>query len=55
MTLFSLSFCKLAFVIELFRHGARGPLTTLWNGNQQAYQFGQLLPSGMRQHYIFGQ
>lgn len=46
---------KLEYVVEVHRHGARGPLNDYWNGKDQKYYWGQLVPSGMREHYILGQ
>ena len=43
-------------VIEIFRHGARGPLKNTYNPNQTYWgdNLGQLTPIGMRMHYLLG-
>jgi hypothetical protein len=50
--------CKLRFVYEIFRHGARSPIG-LDNykdilGQKWSYGDGELTPIGMRQHYLLG-
>jgi len=40
-------------IIQIFRHGARGPLTD-YDSSWPSYQWGQLTPVGLRQHYILG-
>lgn len=54
----SLANCKVLFVFEVFRHGARGPLylknnldvlNQYWDNEQE------LTYSGMREHYLLGQ
>lgn len=39
---------KLEMVIEVFRHGARGPLHEFYDGAQQKYMWGELTSVGMR-------
>jgi len=43
-------------VIEIFRHGARGPLNETYNPkpNEWGNDIGQLTPVGMRMHYLLG-
>lgn len=46
---------KLMFVVEMFRHGARGPVVDFfYDAAQQSYQFDQLTATGQRQHYMLG-
>jgi len=44
----ALANCKLLKVVELFRHGARGALSSYWDGLNQSYISGELTPTGMR-------
>lgn len=40
---------KLMFVVEMFRHGARGPVVDFfYDAAQQSYQFDQLTATGQR-------
>ena len=43
---------ELKFIVEIYRHGARGSHTPYYDGPSQNQQ---LTPTGMRQHYILGQ
>src|SRR5437868_5859497 len=43
------------FIIELCRHGARAPIQPTYDPTWPEAEFGQLLPAGMRQHYVLGQ
>ncbi|KRX08511.1 hypothetical protein PPERSA_12992 [Pseudocohnilembus persalinus] len=45
---------KLVQVIEIFRHGTRGPLYNIYDWQEQQENMGELLPAGMRQHYELG-
>ena len=42
-------------IIELCRHGARAPMQTTYDPTWPETEIGQLIPAGMRQHYILGQ
>lgn len=50
LTLFA---SKLHMVIEIFRHGAREPLSKYFKPNFIP-SLGELTPVGMRQHFILG-
>lgn len=50
---FSVLSAKLAMLIEIFRHGARGPIYSYWNA--PSFNFpGELTSVGIRQHYLLG-
>ena len=60
---FLLSDSKLVLVIHTFRyllikislrHGARGPIYDNYDSKDQVYNAGELVPTGMRQHYNLG-
>jgi len=40
--------------VELYRHGARGPLGSWYDAAQQLDIQGELTPTGMRQHLNLG-
>jgi len=40
-------------IIEVFRHGARGPLSG-YDKSWPNYEFGALTESGTRQHFVLG-
>ena len=50
----NLGYSELKFVIEMYRHGARGPISKFWDGPEQKDMAGELTPSGMRQQYNLG-
>ncbi|EWS71522.1 histidine acid phosphatase family protein (macronuclear) [Tetrahymena thermophila SB210] len=45
---------ELQFVIEIYRHGARGPLGDWYDAREQKYTYGELTATGQRQHYNLG-
>lgn len=45
---------KLAYVATVFRHGARYPLTDIYDGKATAEFHGKLTPVGMRQQFLLG-
>ena len=50
IALFGLCSAKLAQVVSIFRHGARYPLSSIYDGNDTRYMWGELASAGMRQH-----
>ena len=42
--------CKLLQVVSMFRHGARYPINSEYDGNATSYFKGELSAVGMRQH-----
>ena len=55
--LLALATSKLVAVVEICRHGARAPTTFMPGDNDKIWPQGEgeLLPEGMRQHYLIGQ
>ncbi|EAR87292.2 histidine acid phosphatase family protein (macronuclear) [Tetrahymena thermophila SB210] len=51
----SQSQAKLKIVAEIYRHGARGTLSSYYDGNSQPDIAGELTATGQRQHYNLGQ
>ena len=51
----TLGSCKLAQVVSFFRHGARYPLSSIYDGNDTRYIWGELTSVGMRQHQTLGE
>ena len=45
---------KMVYMTELFRHGARYPVSDIYDGNQTKAYHGLLTGIGMRQHYLLG-
>ncbi len=45
---------KLVYLAELFRHGARYPVTEIYDGKETRNMHGNLTSIGMRQHYLLG-
>jgi hypothetical protein len=54
LTLLLLANSKLVYLTELFRHGARYPVTDIYDGNETKPYHGQLTSIGMRQQYLLG-
>ena len=48
------SLSKLLQVIEVIRHGAREPLSMLYNGKELLDIWGELTTVGMREHFLLG-
>ncbi|KAL4470723.1 hypothetical protein ABPG72_016728 [Tetrahymena utriculariae] len=46
---------KLKIVAEIYRHGARGTLSSYYDGDSQPEIAGELTATGQRQHYNLGQ
>lgn len=46
--------CKLVYLTELFRHGARYPVSDIYDGKDTKPYHGQLTSIGMRQQYLLG-
>lgn len=55
LCLFALTHSKLAQVVSFFRHGARYPLSSFYDGNDTRYIWGELTSVGMRQHQTLGE
>ncbi|KAL4428941.1 hypothetical protein ABPG74_011137 [Tetrahymena malaccensis] len=45
---------QLKFVLELYRHGARTPINSWYDADQQKADAGELTATGQRQHYNLG-
>lgn len=45
---------KLVYLAELFRHGARYPVSDIYDGKDTKAHHGQLTSIGMRQQYLLG-
>lgn len=45
---------KLVYLTELFRHGARYPVSDVYDGKETKAYHGQLTSIGMRQQYLLG-
>ena len=45
---------KLVYVSTILRHGARYPVSSIYDGYEASSKFGQLTTVGMRQHYLLG-
>ena len=43
-----------SLIIDLFRHGNRGPMDNTWDPTWLPSEFDQLTPAGMRQQYVLG-
>jgi hypothetical protein len=52
--LIAVSSAKLYQVVNLFRHGARTHLNSIYDGNSTHDIWGELTPVGMRQHQNLG-
>jgi hypothetical protein len=48
--------CQLLYVANLYRHGARYPVSKLsfYDANESAPNAGEMSPAGMRQQYNLG-
>jgi hypothetical protein len=54
LALLGLSLGKLVYLSEVFRHGARYPTHDIYDGKDTKPYHGQLIGTGMRQHYLLG-
>jgi broad specificity phosphatase PhoE len=52
--LFLISQSKLVHLSQLFRHGARYPVSNIYDGNETKALHGSLTGVGMRQQYLLG-
>lgn len=52
--LFTITNSKLAYVATVFRHGARYPVTDIYDGADTKKFHGQLTSVGMRQQFLLG-
>lgn len=52
--LFAVANSKLAYVATVFRHGARYPVTDIYDGAETKNFHGQLTSVGMRQQFLLG-
>lgn len=50
----ALANCKLEYVATVFRHGARYPLSDIYDGAETKQFHGQLTSVGMRQQFLLG-
>jgi hypothetical protein len=50
----SIGFGKLTYLATVFRHGARYPVSDMFDGNATKEFHGKLTSVGMRQHYLLG-
>ena len=49
-----LSTGKMVYLSELFRHGARYPISDMYDGKEMKHLHGILTGIGMRQHFLLG-
>lgn len=54
LTFLFITHSKLVYLTELFRHGARFPVTDAYDGKETKPYHGNLTSIGMRQQYLLG-